>query len=280
MDEMVFVIYILIFLVLLGLAFIPAKLASNKGYSFGLFYFFGVCFWLPALIVALVIQDKTSGSQTTARASDNADALLKYKQLLDAGAITQEEFDVKKGELLRAAPASQVAKQASEPERQTRSEIPPQKPFSRTRTAWTFSLCAGAIGLIESLVMFFLLSSDGFGNLVGFMTAPFYSWWQGYIIPQPFFYADICAAFAGAFLMASRFKKTPGLAYAGIAFCALSGVFLLLAVIVTMLEIATFSFLLYSFADFLIRTALAIPPALACAAGAFSALEMRAAPKA
>ncbi len=42
-----------------------------------------------------VVPDK-SGQNTIA----SADALVKYKQLLDDGAITQEEFDAKKKELL------------------------------------------------------------------------------------------------------------------------------------------------------------------------------------
>jgi hypothetical protein len=42
-------------LVLGGLAFIPAVIASNKGHSGMAYYFFGLFFFLPALIVALAI---------------------------------------------------------------------------------------------------------------------------------------------------------------------------------------------------------------------------------
>ena len=45
-----------------------------------------------------VLPDK-SGKE---KAVTSADALLKYKELLDAGAISQEEFDAKKKELLAA----------------------------------------------------------------------------------------------------------------------------------------------------------------------------------
>lgn len=41
-------------------------------------------------------------AQQLAQSTVLADALLKYKELLDAGAISQEEFDAKKKELLAA----------------------------------------------------------------------------------------------------------------------------------------------------------------------------------
>jgi hypothetical protein len=49
-------------LVVAALAFIPANIAKKKGYSAGGFYVFGLCFFLIALIVAMVIKDKTSVS--------------------------------------------------------------------------------------------------------------------------------------------------------------------------------------------------------------------------
>lgn len=42
----------------------------------------------------------TGNERIRRKQSDPAEALLKYKQLLDAGAITQEEFDAKKKELI------------------------------------------------------------------------------------------------------------------------------------------------------------------------------------
>lgn len=73
------------------LAIIPARIARNKGYSFAGFYVFGFFLFIVALIVALVIKDKSA---------DAPDQLLKYKKLLDEGVITQEEFEAKKNELL------------------------------------------------------------------------------------------------------------------------------------------------------------------------------------
>src|ERR671931_86123 len=53
------------FLVLFGLAFIPATIASNKGYSGVGFYFFGLFFFLPALIVALLMKTKAGSRSDT-----------------------------------------------------------------------------------------------------------------------------------------------------------------------------------------------------------------------
>jgi len=53
-------IWIFVMLIGVGLAFIPATIARKKGYSYGGFWVFGFFLFLPALIVALVIQDKTA----------------------------------------------------------------------------------------------------------------------------------------------------------------------------------------------------------------------------
>ena len=43
---------------------------------------------------------KTSHRGNSVNSTSPADELIKYKQLLDMGALTQEEFDKKKKELL------------------------------------------------------------------------------------------------------------------------------------------------------------------------------------
>lgn len=55
---------ILLFAVLL--AFIPASMAKKKGYSYGGFWFFGFLLWLPAIIVAACLSDKTKQNATYA----------------------------------------------------------------------------------------------------------------------------------------------------------------------------------------------------------------------
>lgn len=60
---------------------------------------FAVAYFVMAFFVkkdfSITIKSKKNG------AISNAEELLKYKQLLDNGIITQEEFDVKKNELLK-----------------------------------------------------------------------------------------------------------------------------------------------------------------------------------
>lgn len=72
------------------------SIAGKKGYSKGGFFALGFFFGIIGLVVALLISDKT---QDSSRALDE---LVKYKVLLDEGAITQEEFDSRKAALLAA----------------------------------------------------------------------------------------------------------------------------------------------------------------------------------
>ena len=46
----------------MGLACIPAFVASHKGRPFALWFLFGFFCFLPALIVSLVISDRSAGS--------------------------------------------------------------------------------------------------------------------------------------------------------------------------------------------------------------------------
>lgn len=113
--------YLLIILLLI--AIIPAKIASDKGHSFVLWYIYGVLLWIVAFIHALCLNDESYNSMDYQRElnykkeleikrlqneTDNKrkiedskpDLILKYKKLLDDGIITQEEFDIKKRQLL------------------------------------------------------------------------------------------------------------------------------------------------------------------------------------
>ena len=82
------------------LAIIPSSIAKKKGHSGVGFYFFGLFLFIPALIVALCISDVLNNNVTTSFSA--SDELLKYKSLLDCGAITQEEFDEQKMRLLNS----------------------------------------------------------------------------------------------------------------------------------------------------------------------------------
>ena len=54
---------------------------------------------MRAEIVQKALQERISGGQT-AKQTDCADEIMKFKKLLDAGAITQEEYEAKKKQLL------------------------------------------------------------------------------------------------------------------------------------------------------------------------------------
>ena len=108
MDDGVLIIGLI---VAAGLAFIPASIAKKKGYSFGLWWLYGWLLFIVAIIHVAVIPDKTgvqsSNVQSSAPAISSvsnrsaADELKKYKELLDSGVITQEEFAIKKEQLLK-----------------------------------------------------------------------------------------------------------------------------------------------------------------------------------
>lgn len=59
MDILLFIICLAAPLAAIGLAFIPASVARKKGYSFGGFWAFGFFLFIPAIIVALCLEDKT-----------------------------------------------------------------------------------------------------------------------------------------------------------------------------------------------------------------------------
>lgn len=76
--------------------FIAKGIGEKKGYGAGLSFCAGFFLFILGIIIMAVLPDK-SGKE---KAVTSADALLKYKELLDAGAISQEEFDAKKKELM------------------------------------------------------------------------------------------------------------------------------------------------------------------------------------
>lgn len=70
-------------------------IAKNKGYSYNLFALLGLLTGVIGLVITAVLPAKAADN------AGNADALMKYKELLDSGAVSQEEFDRKKTELLK-----------------------------------------------------------------------------------------------------------------------------------------------------------------------------------
>ena len=84
--------FIIILVPLAVCAIASGNIASKKGYSYSAFALLGLITGLIGVIVAAVLPDKRGG---------DADTLLKYKELLEKGVITQEEFDKKKSELIK-----------------------------------------------------------------------------------------------------------------------------------------------------------------------------------
>lgn len=83
---------------LLGL--IPANIAKNKGYSFGLWWFYGWMLFIVAIIHVNFIPDKNNPISSTNNNVSSADELKKYNALKEQGVITEEEFQEKKNQLL------------------------------------------------------------------------------------------------------------------------------------------------------------------------------------
>lgn len=72
-DVIVFVIFLL---VLLALGWLPASMAGRKGYSFGVFYIFGVLLFLPAVVTAAMLRDKTTPAVPSGAVSDSASHII------------------------------------------------------------------------------------------------------------------------------------------------------------------------------------------------------------
>lgn len=115
MDGFVFTFLTFIFCIgaLIGLAFIPARIARQKGYDYATWWVFGFFLWLVALIVALVMEDKNARKVPYFVANpvhppaagpmpSVADELKKYKELLEQGAINEEEYAQAKEKLLKS----------------------------------------------------------------------------------------------------------------------------------------------------------------------------------
>ncbi len=97
-----------------GIAVGCANMAEKRGRSGGAWFLMGVLFGLFALLILVCLDtSNTTTSNTAVTAEEQANAsinptmkkndindLMKLKELLDAGIITKEEFDIKKKEIL------------------------------------------------------------------------------------------------------------------------------------------------------------------------------------
>ena len=97
--------FLLILLIAAGLGFIPASIAESKGYSFWGWWLYGWFFFLIALIHISLLPDiskenEEKSKEKAALEMNAAEELKKYKELLDKGVITEEEYQEKKKQLL------------------------------------------------------------------------------------------------------------------------------------------------------------------------------------
>lgn len=88
-----------------GLGLIPANIAKKKGYSFGLWWFYGWMLFIVAIIHVQFIPDKNVPQEQSAAnripaGQSGADELRKFKELYDQGVLTKQEFEEKKKQLL------------------------------------------------------------------------------------------------------------------------------------------------------------------------------------
>lgn len=94
-----------------ALAFIPANIAKDKGYSFGLWWFYGWMLFVVAIVHVHLIPDRNTSGKSCQSLSASipycppsqlsaAEELSQYKQLLDQGVISSEEFEKKKQQIL------------------------------------------------------------------------------------------------------------------------------------------------------------------------------------
>ncbi|MBQ7146561.1 MAG: SHOCT domain-containing protein [Lachnospiraceae bacterium] len=136
MEE--YYIYGLFVAALLGL--IPANIAKNKGYSFGLWWFYGWMLFVVAIIHVSLIKDKkeekwqqeayarnaaavlTAGQAAGGQAINNVaeqpsqtEELKRFKELLDMGVISEEDFQRKKAQILGFSLESEKSNQTEPP---------------------------------------------------------------------------------------------------------------------------------------------------------------------
>ena len=105
----VLLVYLIFFAVLIGQGCVWGwavnKVVKNRGYDENWFWW-GFFFGLIALIVALTKPQNTYGQYKSTVACENGTnsdkfaEVKKYKELMDAGIITEEEFSKKKSEIL------------------------------------------------------------------------------------------------------------------------------------------------------------------------------------
>ena len=92
--------FVIVLAIAAVLGLIPANIAKSKGHSFGLWWFYGWMLFIVAVIHVQFIDDLNHPKEQIP-STGVADELKKFKDLLDAGIISEEEFQAKKEQLLK-----------------------------------------------------------------------------------------------------------------------------------------------------------------------------------
>lgn len=85
-----------------GCGLLGGYINEKKGCNYWAGFWCGFLLGILGLIIVIVQKDKNENINQNAiiNNNSNADELKKYKELLDSGIITQEEFEKKKQQLL------------------------------------------------------------------------------------------------------------------------------------------------------------------------------------
>ena len=88
-----------------GLYMLPSMIARKNGHEsttaiVWLNYFFGATIIVYIILIIWASKKPTNPVVVMQQTTSDADDLKKYKELLDSGAITQEEYDAKKKQIL------------------------------------------------------------------------------------------------------------------------------------------------------------------------------------
>ena len=97
--------YVVTLIIAAGLGIIPGKIAEKKGHSFWTWWFYGWMLFIVAIIHVQFIEDYTKAEEMKKAMAEEKritapDQLLKYKKLLDEGAISEQEYQNIKRQIL------------------------------------------------------------------------------------------------------------------------------------------------------------------------------------
>ena len=90
----------IVYIVSIFMGVITEYIAKEKGRKGGFAWGFFLNI-IGLIVVGVLPNENTQKVESVNSVTENADAIKKYKELLDMGAITEEEFEIKKKELLK-----------------------------------------------------------------------------------------------------------------------------------------------------------------------------------